>query len=287
MAGMVVNTNMDALTIENILSNTNAAYSSSLTKLSSGLKINTAADDPAGYAVANSFAAKIAAMNVASQNASEAQSMLQTADGAYSQINDILVNMKSLATEAASGQTDNADLTNEFQALQKEITTIANSTTYGTKNLIDGTAATTATGITFQVGASNSGTDQLSISFNGATAACLGVDMGIAGGGSTTVQIDTLAHAETAMDAIDTALTNINAYMADVGATQNQLQYTINNLTTSVQNYTSSQSTIKDVNMASEISSLTKNQILQQSAMAMLAQANAEPQNVLKLLQTV
>jgi flagellin len=271
---------MDALTIENILSNTNSAVSSSLTKLSSGLKINSAADDPAGYAVANSFAAKIAAMNVASQNASEAQSMLQTADGAYSQINDILVQMKSLATEAASGQTDTADLTGEFSSLQKEITTIANSTTYGTTNLIDGTASTTATGVTFQVGATNSTVNQLSISFNGATAACLSVD-------ASSIGISSLASAQTAMTAIDSALTSINAYMADVGATQNQLQYTINNLTTSVQNYTSSQSTIEDVNMATEVSSYTKNQILQQSAMAMLAQANAEPQNVLKLLQNI
>ena len=95
---LVVNTNMNALMVENALTNTNNAISSSLQKLSSGLKINSAQDDPAGYAVANSFAAKIAAMNVASQNASEAQSMLQTADGAYNQINNILVQMKSLAT---------------------------------------------------------------------------------------------------------------------------------------------------------------------------------------------
>jgi len=273
---LIVNTNMNALVIENSLTNTNNAISSSLQKLSSGLKINSAQDDPAGYAVANSFAAKIAAMNVASQNASEAQSMLQTADGAYSQINNILVQMKSLATEAASGQTDNADLTGEFSALQTEITTIANSTAYGSTNLISGTGSGSS-GITFQVGATNSATNQISISFNGATAACLAVDSG-------TISIASLASAQVAMTAIDTALTSINSYMGDVGATQNQLQYTINNLTTSIQNYTSSQSTIQDVDMASEISNLTKNQILQQSAMAMLAQANAQPQTILKLL---
>ncbi len=273
---LVVNTNMNALVIENSLTNTNNAISSSLQKLSSGLKINSAKDDPAGFAVANSFAAKIAAMNVASQNASEAQSMLQTADGAYSQINNILVQMKSLATEAASGQTNTGDLTGEFSALQTEITTIANSTSYGSTNLIAGTG-TGASGITFQVGATNSGTNQISISFNGATAACLAVDSG-------TIGIASLASAQTAMDKIDSALTSINAFMGDVGATQNQLQYTINNLTTSIQNYTSSQSTIEDVDMASEISTLTKNQILQQSAMAMLAQANSQPQTILKLL---
>ncbi len=104
---------------------------------------------------------------------------------------------------------------------------------------------------------------------------------------SGSIAISSLACAQQAMTTIDTALTIVNSYMGDVGATQNQLQYTVNNLTTSVQNYTSSQSTIEDVDMASQVSSLTKEQVLQQSAMAMLAQANAEPQNVLKLLQSV
>jgi len=368
---LVINTNMNALVIENALTNTNNSIASSLQKLSSGLKINSAKDDPAGFAVANSFAAKIAAMNVASQNASEAQSVLQTADGAYSQINNILVQMKSLATEAASGQTNTSDLTGEFQALQGEITAIANSTRYGNIQLLNGgssdfstqtaqyasdvsqlqtiagngsdpgsTAATnlltymalppsnmslttpnaetdyydlsgyaegnptlpqdvsnllsdmvtqsntvyqgsvSVSGITFQVGATNNTTNQISISFSGATAACLSVDSG-------TIGISSLASAQSAMTAIDAALTSVNSFMGDVGATQNQLQYTINNLTTSVQNYTSSQSTIEDVDMASEISNLTKSQILQQSAMAMLAQANAQPQTILKLLNNL
>ena len=120
---LVVNTNMNALMIENTLTGTNNSVSSSLQKLSSGLRINSAKDNPAGYAIANSFKASIASMQVASQNAGEAQSMLQTADGAYTQINNILVQMKSLATEAASGQTNQSDLTGEFKALQDEIDT--------------------------------------------------------------------------------------------------------------------------------------------------------------------
>jgi len=119
MSGLVVNTNMNALTIENTLSNTNAAVSGSLEKLSSGLRINSAQDDPAGFAIANSFKASIASMQVASQNANQANSMLQTADGAYSQINNILVQMKSLATEAASGQESGTNLT----SLQGEFST--------------------------------------------------------------------------------------------------------------------------------------------------------------------
>ncbi len=132
----------------------------------------------------------------------------------------------------------------------------------------------------FQVGATNNTTNQISISFSGATAACLSVDSGAIG-------IGPLASAQSAMTAIDAALTSISSFMGDVGATQKQLQYTINNLTTSVQNYTSSQSTIEDVDMASEISNLTKNRILQQSAMAMLAQDNAQPQTILKLLNNL
>ena len=273
---LVVNTNMPALMIENTLTNTNNNLSSALLQLSTGLRINSAQDDPAGFAIANSFGAKIASMQVASQNANEANSMLQTADGAYTQINDILVQMKSLATEAASGQTQDNLLTGEFSALQDEIDRIANSTVYGSTTLINNSGSG-ASGITFQIGATNNSNDQIVISFNGATASCLGVSSG-------TVGIASLASAQQAMDALDTALTSINSYMGDVGSFQNRLQYTINNLTTSIQNFTSSQSTIQDVDMASEVSTFTKYQILQQTGMAMLAQANAAPQSILKLL---
>ncbi|SPF50675.1 Flagellin domain protein [Syntrophobacter sp. SbD1] len=275
MSGLVVNTNMNALTIENTLSNTNAAVSGSLEKLSSGLRINSAQDDPAGFAIANSFKASIASMQVASQNANQANSMLQTADGAYSQINNILVQMKSLATEAASGQESGTNLTSlqgEFSDLSNEINSIANSTQYGNSFLINGSVSGA---ITFQVGATNDSNDQIGLTFNSATATALGVNA---------LNISSNSGAQAAMTTLDTALTSINAFMGDVGSSQNQLQYTINNLTTSIQNYTASTSTIEDVDMAAEVSNMTKNQILQQSAMAMLAQANAQPQSILKLL---
>ena len=277
---LVVNTNMNALTIENLLNNTNNSVSNDLTELSSGLRINSAANDPAGYAIANAFKASIAAMNVASQNASQAQSMLQTADGAYIQINNILVQMKSLATEAASGQessTNLGSLQGEYSDLQSEIDQIAQSTNYSGTTLIAGASGGGAVVVTFQVGASNNVNDQFAVSLTCATTAGLGVS-------SSNTSIGTQAAAQSAMNAIDTALTSINSYMGNVGALQNQLQYTMSNLTTSIQNYTSSQSTIEDVDMASAVSSLTKNEILQQSAMAMLAQANQQPQQILKLL---
>jgi flagellin len=275
--GLKINTNSEALTVHNNLVSTDSKIATSLTRLSSGLRINSAKDDAAGYAIANSFAAKISAMKVASQNASEAQSMLQTADGAYTKINDILVRMKSLATQAASGQTESlSTMNNEFSSLQSEIDRIAGSTKYGSTTLIDGTGSG-STGITFQVGATNSSSDQLVVKFDGATTTSLGV--------SSSIGISTAADAEAAMTAIDTALTSINSYMGSIGAYQNRMQYTIDNLSTSIENYSSSESTIRDVDMASEISDFTKNQILQQAGMAMLAQANSGPQQILTLLK--
>ncbi|MHC1728119.1 MAG: flagellin [Syntrophobacteraceae bacterium] len=276
--GLKVNTNMEAINVQNNLSTTNAKVADSLRRLSTGLRINSAKDDAAGFAIANSFKAKISSMRVASQNAAEAQSMLQTADGAYTQIHNILIRMKSLATQAASGQTQgHSTMDNEFRLLQDEIDRIAKSTKYGSTTLIDA-SGTSLLGITFQVGATNTPDNQIKVTFNGATAACLGVARG-------TVDIGGLTSARLAMDAIDIALTSINAYMGEVGAYQNRLQYTIDNLAISIENFSASESAIRDVDMAMEISNFTKNQILQQSGMAMLAQANQAPQQILSLLK--
>ncbi len=278
--GLKVNTNVNALQILNSMDITNGKVSQSLQRLSSGLRINSAKDDASGFAIANSFAAKITSMKVASQNSNEAQSMLQTADGAYSKINDILVRMKSLATQAASGQTESlATMNNEFKNLQDEIDRISSSTKYGSKMLVDGSASTN--GITFQVGATNTTSDRITIKFDGATADSLLVSSM----GGSAININTQTAAQSAMNSLDTALTSINSFMGTVGAYQNRLQYTVENLAISVQNYSSSESTIRDVDMASEISSFTKNQILQQSAMSMLAQANSAPQQILTLLR--
>ena len=275
--GLKVNTNLEALNVHNNMTTTNAKVANSLKRLSSGLRITSAKDDASGFAIANSFAAKISSMRVASQNAGEAQSMLQTADGAYTKINDILVRMKALATQAASGQTESLPtMNNEFNALQNEIDRIASSTKYGTTVLVNG-SGNANTGITFQVGAVNSTVDQITVKFDSANAQALGV--------STSIGINGLASAQAAMSAIDTALTSINSYMGTVGAYQNRLQYTIDNLSTSIEEYSSSESTIRDVDMASEISDFTKNQILQQAGMAMLSQANSGPQQILTLLR--
>ncbi|MFP5213598.1 MAG: flagellin [Acidobacteriota bacterium] len=277
--GLKINTNVESINVHRTLTDTNNKVADSLKRLSSGFRINSAKDDASGFAIANSFKVKIGAMRVASQNASEAQSMLQTADGAYSKVHDIMSRMKNLATQAASGQTENlTTMNNEFKALQDEIDRIAGSTKYGTIGLVDGGSTIATQGITFQVGATNAADNQINLKFNGAFTGCMAVSSG-------TINVNSASGARDAMSAIDTALTSINSYMGEIGTYQNRLQYTIENLAVSIENFSASESTIRDVDMAFEVMSFTKNQILQQSGMAMLAQANQAPQQIMSLLK--
>jgi len=274
---MRINTNVPAINVHRNLTLNSRKFAESLKRLSSGYRINSAKDDASGLAVANKFRADIAALRVAHQNAAEAQSMLQVADGAYSKIYDILVRMKELATQAASDQTVQSQLTSEFINLQSEVTRIAQSTKYNTTVLINGGTIATE-GLTFQIGQTNGSEFQLNIKLATADASALGVDV-------NQISIDSAASAREAMDAIDTAITSINQYMSQIGANQNRLQYTMENLEVSIENFSASESTIRDVDMAEEVTNFTKLQILQQSGIAMLAQANMAPQQVLRLLQ--
>ena len=273
--GLRIFTNVEALNAHNNLVLTNSKVAQSLKRLSSGFRIESAKDDAAGFAIANSFKAKISSMRVASQNATEAQSMLQTADGAYSKIHDILIRMKNLSTQASSGQTENlGTLNNEFKALQDEIDAIANSTKYGGTTLVTGSAVN----ITFQVGASNTADDRIAVDFLGATTGCLAVSSG-------SINVNTASGAQIAMSAIDTALSSVNYSMGELGSYRNRMQYTIENLAVSMENFSASESSIRDVDMAYEVMQFTKNQILQQSGMAMMSQANSAPQQILSLLK--
>ncbi len=274
---MRINTNVPAINVHRNLTENNRKLAESLKRLSSGYRINSAKDDASGLAVANRFRADIAALRVAHQNAAEAQSMLQVADGAYSKIYDILVRMKELATQAASDQTVQSQLTSEFINLQSEITRIAQSTKYNTTVLING-GTIALEGLTFQIGQTNGAEFQLNLKLATADASALGVNY-------SDVAISTSASAREAMDAIDTAIDSINKYMSQIGAYQNRLQYTMENLEVSIENFSASESTIRDVDMAWEVTQFTKSQILQQSGIAMLAQANAAPQRILQLLQ--
>jgi len=252
--GLRINTNIEAINVHRNLMTTNRNLAESLKRLSSGYRINSAKDDASGFAVANKFRADIASLKVAHQNAAEAQAMLQVADGAYSKIYDILVRMKELATQAASDQTVQSQLASEFVNLQSEITRIAQSTKYNTQVLINGNLATN--GLTFQIGQTNGAEFQLNIKLATANAAALKVDAG-------SINISNASSARAAMDAIDTAITSINQFMSQIGANQNRLQYTMENLEVSIENFSASESTIRDVDMAEEVTNFTKNQILQ------------------------
>ena len=273
-----INTNVTAINVQRNLTISNRKLSKSLERLSTGYRIDRAADDAAGFAVANTFKAKIAALRVAYQNATEANSLLQVADGAFHEIESILVRMKELATQAAGDQirNDERDLLNtEFEQLQKELDRIAKTSKYNGVTLVYGTTSNGTETFTFQIGAENVDHDQLEVQLNLVSTAALDVN---------DISIHTLASAQAAMDNIDDALTNINEYMSKLGAYQNRLQHTMDNLAIMIENYSASESAIRDADMAYEVTQFTKNQILQQSGMAMLAQANAAPQQILQLL---
>jgi len=276
---LTINTNVNAIQIHSSMLGTNRALSNSMQHLSTGLRINSAKDDASGFSIANHFAAQTSSMKVAYQNASEAQSMLQVADGGYSQINNILGRMKDLATQAASGQSSQVTLNSEFQSLSAEISRIASSTNYNGTQVINGAASA---GVTFQIGATNSTDNQVAICFSASDATSLGVGSGVAGVG--TMDIGSVSNAQQAMTQLDTALASINAMMSSVGTYQNRLQFTMDNLTTTIQNYQASQSAIQDVDMAAAMTDFTKQQILSQTQVAMMSQANQAPQQILKLI---
>ncbi|WP_448382094.1 flagellin N-terminal helical domain-containing protein [Desulfosoma sp.] len=274
-----INTNVASINVQRNMTINNRNLQQSLERLSTGYRINKAADDAAGFAVANSFKAKISSLRVAYQNATESNSMLQVADGAFQEIEKILVRMKQLATQAAGDQITNTErdlLQTEFFELQNELDRIAQTSKYNGVTLIYSTAVDAKTSFTFQIGAQNLAYDQLRVDIDAVSTAALKVN---------NIDIKGLASAQSAMDAIDTALTSINNYMSKLGAYQNRLQHTMDNLNVMIENYSASESAIRDADMALEVTKFTKNQILQQAGMAMLAQANAAPQQILTLLR--
>ncbi|MEJ5349304.1 MAG: flagellin [Desulfosoma sp.] len=274
-----INTNIASLNVQRNLTVNNRNMQNALERLSTGYRINKAADDAAGYAVANTFKARISSLRVAYQNATESNSMLQVADGAYHEMYNILVRMKDLATQAAGGQITNANrelLNTEFTQLQAELDRIAMTSQYNGVTLVYSTGTGTAASFTFQIGSLNRSHDQLQVELQAVSSAALGVSAS---------RIGTQSAAQAAMDALDTAITSINTYMAEIGAYQNRLQHTMDNLNIMIENYSASESAIRDADMAYEVTQFTKTQILQQAGMAMLAQANAAPQQILTLLR--
>ncbi len=364
-----IQTNSSAINAHRQLAMSDTAQSKSLEKLSSGYRINRAADDAAGLSMSNKFTAQVKGMNVASRNASQANSLLQIAEGGMDQIGNILTRMKELATQAASANNSQnlSDISLEATALKSEIDRIANSTTFQGTSLLTGFGTKTS-GNTLTAdnayGLDVSGSAQAVYSVSNATAGYLQIKdlasnvtqtlSAITGGGTynfttfgisfkttgaaaetavmagvatdlaqlsvttsnsdfqigeangtnyrisfsitsttktalsvtdTTVDLTSAAGARTAMDYIDAAISTLSSARASIGAIQNRLDYTSANLATAIENASSANSVIKDVDMASEMTSFTKNQILVQAGTAMLAQANSSAQTVLSLFK--
>jgi len=275
--GLYVTSNIAALNAYRNLNMTQAQQNSSLEKLSSGFRINRAADDAAGLAISQGLQSQIGGLGVAVNNAQDAISVVQTGDGALTETQSILQRMRNLAVQAASGGSQDANAQaasqTEFAQLQSEIDRIASTTNFDSQNLLDGSYAGT-----FQVGANNTANDQITVDLTGTpmTTAGLGVD---------TAAVSDTASAQAAIDSIDTAITTVSTTRATLGAYQNRFQHTVNNLNVEVENLTASNARIQDTDMASEMVKFTQSQILSQAGTAMLAQANQEPQSILKLLQ--
>ncbi|MCL6617674.1 MAG: flagellin [Anoxybacillus ayderensis] len=275
---MRINHNIQALNAYRNLAVNQSNTAKNLEKLSSGLRINRAADDAAGLAISEKMRSQIRGLEVAERNALDAISLIQTAEGALGSIHSILQRMRELAVQAANGTNtsdDRGHIQNEVDQLLTEIDRIAKNTTFNGTVLLSGGFS----GVQFQIGANGGESIQLSISGVGTND--LGIN-GLSGGASTSLK--TLSGAANAISTIDTAIEKISTIRGKLGAYQNRLEHTINNLSTASQNLTAAQSGITDTNMAQAMAEFTKDNVLQQAAISMLAQANQQPQLVLKLL---
>jgi flagellin len=270
---MRINHNISALNTYRQLSTNNVQTGKSLEKLSSGLRINRAGDDAAGLAISEKMRGQIRGLEMASKNAQDGISLIQTAEGALNETHSILQRMRELSVQSANDTNtddDRLELQKEVAALRTEIGRISTDTEFNTQKLLDGTF----TGKLVQIGANTGQTLSVTINTMGATA--LGIK---------DLTVSSQAGANSAIALLDSAIASVSSERSSLGAIQNRLEHTINNLGTSAENLTAAESRIRDVDMAKEMMEFTKNNILSQAAQAMLAQANQQPQGVLQLLR--
>jgi len=276
-------TNTASLDAQRNLSKTGAALQSNFAKLSSGQRINTAGDDAAGLAISERMKAQIRSFSQAERNANDGTSLLQTAEGAMNENSGILIRMRELAMQSANGTlgTDERDaLQTEFGKMRDEIDRIASVTEFNGTKLLDGSNAT----FKFQVGIGSSANDTISADMVSMKSASYGKD----GLDLTTLSIDGAAGqggAQAALDTLDKAIAATSSSRADLGATQNRLTVTVSNLQSANENLSAANSRIRDVDVAAESASMTRNNVLSQAGMAVLAQANQLPSMALTLLR--
>ena len=275
--GISLRTNIASIQANNSLNRTNDALSSNMTKLSSGLRINSAGDDAAGLAISEKFRADLSSLMQARRNAMDGISLIQTAEGGMSEITSILMRMRELAMQGATDTVSPEQklfLQEEFDQLRLEISRIGQTAEYNGLTLLSG-AYNATNPLTFQVGLTGDATQQISVSLATMTPSALGVD-------AESVSTSTLARAS--LSVIDTAIQTLSARRATLGAKQNRLQVTINNINTQYANVSASNSRIRDVDVAEETADMTNNNIPMQAGVSVLAQANQIPQLALNLL---
>ena len=281
---LVVNNNLMANSAARHLNNAYSSLASSTEKLSSGLRINSAADDAAGLAVRELMRADIDTLNQGVRNANDGISMIQTADGALSVIDEKLIRMKELAEQAATGTYSSAQrmlIDSEYQAMASEITRIASATDFNGIYLLNGNMSL---GLTIHFGTGNDeAEDKYDVYLGSCTASALG--LGHAAGTLAGATVSTQAAAQIALDALNKAIISKDTIRSNLGAMQNRLEATISNLAIQAENLQAAESRISDVDVATEMTEFVRQQIITQSAVAMLAQANSLPQLALNLIQ--
>lgn len=260
---------------QNALYRSTKSLGKSYQRLSTGLRINTASDDAAGLAISERLRARVRSLDQANRNAADGMSLVQTAEGALNEVSDILGRLRELAVQSANGSVsadDRATLDEEFQELVDEVDRIGRGTEFNGISLLDGTTSS----VSFQVGA---GTDPTTNTLSATLSAVLATGLGI-----DVLELSTASAANSAMTAIDSAIDSVSRVRGGFGATQNRLQYAANNLSAQSDALTNAESRIRDVDIAFETANLTRNSILQQAAISILTQANAQPQLALQLL---
>ncbi|MBM4060575.1 MAG: flagellin FliC [Planctomycetes bacterium] len=273
--GLRVNTNSASINAQRNLASVTERLSGNFRRLSTGLRISTAADDAAGLAISERLRSQVRSLDQAKRNANDGISLVQTAEGALNEVSSILTRLRELAIQASNGAVSNADketLDEEFQSLVNEVNRIGRSTEFSGIKLLDGSSSS----VSFQVGfGTTAGIDTIAVSLSPALSTTLSLQsLDIGSGGATT----------TAITSIDTAINTISSLRGSLGAIQNRLGSTINNLAITVENLSAAESRIRDVDVAYETAQLTRNSILQQASISVLSQANTLPQSALRLL---
>lgn len=275
--GLNIQTNVAALDASRSISKSQKSLNSNFNKLSTGFRVNSAADDASGLAISESMKSRIRSYTVAERNAADGISMSQTAEGALSEVHDVLGRMRELAMQSANGILNGAagrtSIQNEFESLGAEITRIRDSTNFNGRALI--ASSVTAATINFQVGVGNTASDKIGVAI--AVFSLTGVTL-------TTASVSSATAAQTMLSTIDTAIDTVSTQRAKFGAAINRLEVATSNIQTMRQNLTAANSRIVDVDVAEESAKMAKNQVLSQTSVSVMAQANQMPQLALKLL---